>query len=615
LAETKEIIVQTEMSKSGRFIVLGIDGMDPEIFSYLHSMGKMPVLGAVADVGNFRSLATSNPPQSPVSWTNIATGSNSGTHGICDFLHRDPKTYTPELSLFGIQQHKGGVKYSSHIRIPSVFEKAMKQGVPVTLLRWPLTFPAPESLPAHSRLLSGMGVPDLLGTLGRYSYYTMDNSISEKNMHGRIVHIRPDNDIVKTEAYGPRYMSWKGMKEASLQMTLERTSTGLKVELPETTLQLENSVWSPHIVLNFSTGLMGKVSAVTRMVCVESEPFPALFILPMQIYPKDTVLPLSSPRSFGKDLWDSIGPYLTLGMPEDTNGLKDGLISEAIFLALCNDVFTERQRMLNNVLDDFEGGILACVFDTLDRVQHMFWKKDGTYQKTGGKRPSDAIADWYVRMDKMVGSVMDRISSETPVIILSDHGFTSLERYVHINSWLAQNEYMVFKDASKGSGPLFDNIDWSKTRAYSLGFNSIYLNMKGREGKGVVEVNEAEKLCGELIRKLEDWTDEERSVVNKVYKSGDIYDVKHSHGPDLVVGYTEGYRASKQSVLGEAPPGKLVEDNYDAWSGDHCCDPSFVPGVFFGKNLNFLNTGIANEISVSDVSSFLEAWMNSNSAP
>ncbi len=610
----KTRILLPGMNKSSRFMLLGIDGIDPEIFLYLHKKGKMPVLGAIADAGNFRSLATSNPPQSPVSWTNIATGSNSDTHGICDFIHRDPKTYTPELSLFGIQQHKGGVKYTSHIKIPSVFEKAMKRGVPVTLLRWPLTFPAPESMPSNSRLLSGMGVPDLLGTLGRYSYYTSDNSISEKEMHGRIVHIKPDDEVVKTEVYGPRYMSWKGMKEASLQMILEKTSNGLKVTLPETTLELDNGVWSPHVILRFSIGLMGKVSALTRMVCIESEQFPSLFVLPMQIYPKETTLPLSSPKSFGNDLWDKIGPYLTLGMPEDTNGLKDGLISEEIFLALCNDIFMERQRMLDVELDSFDDGIFACVFDTLDRVQHMFWKnKDTTSQETGKKEPSDIIADWYIRMDNMVGSVIDRIGSETSVIILSDHGFTSLKRYVHLNSWLAQNGFIIFKDNSRGGGPLFDNVDWSRTKAYSLGFNSIYLNMKGREGKGIVEVNEVEKICNDLIGKLEGWTDEGNEVVKKVYKSGDIYDIKHSNSPDLVVGYSAGYRVSKQSVLGEAPIGELAEDNYDAWSGDHCCDPSFVPGVFFGTNLHSFNMGIPDEVSVCDVSSFLEKWMSSNS--
>src|SRR3990167_6385949 len=130
------------MNNSKNIVILGIDGMDPVVFRFLHGRGVMPVLGAMAEAGNFRTLATSNPSQSPVSWTNIATGSNPGKHGIFDFLHRNAKTYIPELSLFGIQQYKGGVRYTSNVRFPTIFEYAMKQGVPVILLRWPLTFPA-----------------------------------------------------------------------------------------------------------------------------------------------------------------------------------------------------------------------------------------------------------------------------------------------------------------------------------------------------------------------------------------------------------------------------------------------------------------------------------------
>lgn len=603
------------MSKSRSIVILGIDGLDPDVFRFLHERGDMPVLGAMTEAGNFRPLATSNPPQSPVSWTNIATGSNQATHGIFDFLHRDPKTYTPELSLFNIQQHKGGVRYTSNVRLPSIFERAMERGVHVTLLRWPLTFPAPELLPSKSRLLSGMGVPDLLGTLGRYTFYTVDHTISERDKHGRIAHITPKDGIVKTEIYGPRYLGWRGMKEASLPMTIERTSKGLKVILPDVTFQLNREIWSPHVIIRFSTGFMGKISAVTRMVCIESEQFPSLFVLPMQIYPKDTTLPLSSPRTFGKELWDKIGPYLTLGMSEDTNGLKDGLIPESVFLNLCNDVFAERESMIETAFDGFDKGIFACVFDTLDRVQHMFWKdRANPLQTTEIKEPTDVVVEWYKRMDAMVGRVMHRIGDETPLLILSDHGFISLDTYVHLNSWLTRHGFMVLKNGKKEGGPLFEDVDWSKTRAYTLGFNSIYLNIKGREGKGIVEPNEVDSLCHDLIQRLTEWTEDGKSIIKKVYKSREIFSGDQiDNGPDLVIGYEKGYRASKQTVLGEAPAGRLIEDNLDHWCGDHCCDPSFVPGVLFGANLHKANIDLPDTISVEDISLIIEKWINTNS--
>jgi predicted AlkP superfamily phosphohydrolase/phosphomutase len=602
------------MSKSKIFLIIGIDGMDPEVFSFLHSRGEMPVLGAIADTGNFRRLATSIPPQSPVSWTNISTGTDSGVHGIFDFIHRNPKTYTPELSLFGIQKNKGAVKYISSVQSPSFFERAMKCGIPVTLLRWPLTFPAPESLPSGGRMLPGMGVPDLLGTLGRYSFYTADGSISEKDKHGRIVRITPEDGMVKTEVYGFRYLGLGGMKEASVPMTIEKKSDGIRVTLTDNTLELKTGVWSPHVIIRFSAGLFGRVSAVTRMVCIDSIPFPSLFILPMQINPKDTKLPLSSPSTFGNDLWDEIGPYLTLGMPEDTNGLKDGLITESIFLNLCDMVFAERERMLNVTLNNFDNGIIACVFDTLDRVQHMFWRdRKVTLQTSEKERPTDVVLNWYRRIDTMIGKILQRIGNETPLLILSDHGFTSVDTYVHLNSWLAKNGFMAFKNEAKGSDVLFDNVDWSRTTAYALGFNSIYLNIKGREGKGIVESDKADALCRRLLGELTEWTEDGRSIIKRIYKSSEIYSGSNQITcPDLVVGYDRGFRASKQTVLGGAPEDKLIEENLEHWTGDHCCDPSFVPGVLFGVNLDKAKIDFPRTVSGTDISAMMEGWIENN---
>ena len=596
------------MAKSRRIIILGIDGMDPEVFQYLHDKGRMPVLGAIAREGNFRILTTSNPSQSPVSWTSIATGQNPGTHGIFDFLHRNPKNYMPELSLFVIESHKGGVRYRSSVRSPSVFERAMEKGIPVILLRWPLTFPAPELSHPESRLLPGMGVPDLFGTLGRYTFYTADHTISEGDKRGRIVHISPKNGVVKTEIYGPRYLGWKGMKEATVPMTLEQTREGMKVILPDNILQLNAGVWSPHVIIRFSTGLIGKISAVTRMVCIDSKPFPSLFMLPLQIYPKDTSLPLSSPPSFGKELWDRIGPYLTLGMPEDTNGLNDGLIPENVFLDLCSEVFAERERMFFASIREFNEGIFACVIDALDRIQHMFWQDRNRGIDTG--EPTAVVTEWYQRIDDFIGRVIEHTDRDIPILILSDHGFSPLDTYVHLNTWLVQNGFMALKDNAPEGKPLFEGVDWSRTTAYAVGFSSIYLNIKGREGNGIVRPDEADIVQSDLARRLIDWAENGKPVVKKVYRAKEIFSGEEvDNGPDLVIGYQRGYRASKETALGQSPAGKTIKENHEPWCGDHCCDPSFVPGVLFGINLHKAGIELPETVSVEDISLMIEEWM------
>jgi predicted AlkP superfamily phosphohydrolase/phosphomutase len=214
-------------------------------------------------------------------------------------------------------------------------------------------------------------------------------------------------------------------------------------------------------------------------------------------------------------------------------------------------------------------------------------------------------------MDAMVGRIIKRIGEEMPLLVLSDHGFTSLDTYVHLNSWLTQNGFMVLKNGKRQGGPLFEDVDWSKTRAYALGFNSIYINIKGREGKGIVEQDEAGALCHDLIQKLTEWTEDGKSIVKKVYKSREIYSGNRiDNGPDLVIGYQNGYRASKQTVLGEAPGGRLIEDNLSHWCGDHCCDPSHVPGVLFGTNLDKADINLPEAVSGEDISSIIEKWIH-----
>src|SRR5487761_1943149 len=141
--------------------------------------GTLPHFARLAKAGHYQRLATTNPPQSPVAWSSFATGANPGVHGIFDFLRRDVSDYPPEFSiaqttppqrvvhLFGwtLPLDAGGVR---NLRHGTPFWLAAEhQGDRATVLRVPVTYP-PDPV---TRMLSGMGVPDLLGTQGTYTIY------------------------------------------------------------------------------------------------------------------------------------------------------------------------------------------------------------------------------------------------------------------------------------------------------------------------------------------------------------------------------------------------------------------------------------------------------------
>jgi predicted AlkP superfamily phosphohydrolase/phosphomutase len=135
------------------------------------------------------------------------------------------------------------------------------------------------------------------------------------------------------------------------------------------------------------------------------------------------------------------------------------------------------------------------------------------------------------------------------------------------------------------------DVDWSKTRAFGLGFNGLYLNIKGREEQGTVDPAEAEALMAELIQKLEAFKDPAKgaSVVLNVRRGSEIYSgPRIAEGPDLLVGYNKGYGASDESALGQITE-DVIADNTSRWSGSHLMAPEVVPGVLL------LNRKLASE--------------------
>jgi predicted AlkP superfamily phosphohydrolase/phosphomutase len=231
--------------------------------------------------------------------------------------------------------------------------------------------------------------------------------------------------------------------------------------------------------------------------------------------------------------------------------------------------------------------VVACVFDTSDRVQHMFYRYvDARGHDTQNSPHRNAIEELYGRMDGLVGLAMQHADQDTVLFVLSDHGFCSFRRGINLNAWLRDHGYLVLKNGAKESGPYFQGVDWSRTRAYSLGLGGAYINLKGREAQGIVKPGpEAEELKRELISKLSQLRDEERGAtgIRTVYASNALYSGPYlPEAPDLIIGYNSGYRTSWDAAVGKVT-NHVFEDNCKAWSGDHSVDPLLVPGVLFSN--------------------------------
>jgi len=321
--------------------------------------------------------------------------------------------------------------------------------------------------------------------------------------------------------------------------------------------------------------LFFSIRAVTRAILTQTSPELQLYFLPLQIHPLSSPWRYATPPSFVKDVWKTCGPYLTLGWPQDTTGLEEGCINDDQFIELCKLIHADRERTLMHLLDSFNEGVLGVVFDSLDRVQHMF-RRD---------RP-DIVESWYRKLDGLVGRVEKRMQGagyhDINFLVLSDHGFSEFDYKVHVNRWLEENSFLTAAHSNASIG--LKDVDWSKSQAYAVGLNSLYLNLGNREGEGSVSADQVLPLLEKIQSGLKEWRGPDgRNVVSRVLPRDEAYNGPlRPYGPDLLIGYSPGYRASAETGLGKWST-TSIEPNNDHWGADHCIDSLSVPGVIFSN--------------------------------
>ncbi len=585
-------------SQFDRVVVLGLDGLSPEVIERMMQDGKLPNFSQLKEKGFYSPLKTTNPPISPVAWSSFQTGVNPAKHNIFDFLNRDLKTYLPILSFSQIEKPRKSIKVGK-FRIPltkpdiSLLRKSRtfwsilgENGVASTVLRVPVTFP-PEKFPGL--ILSAMGAPDLKGTQGTFTYYTTRKDSSRKHTGGVQIEVERKNDRIESYIPGPENPFLKDLEEMKLPFTIHLNPKQKEAKLRikgGKWFYLKEGVYSDWINISFRAFPGVKVSGIGRFLIRQIEPEFEMYLTPINIDPEKPAMPISHPFIYSIYLSKLIGSYATLGEAEDTWALNEGVIDKDDFLKQCYLIYSEREKMFFQALKKTKRGVCICVFDTSDRIQHMFWRpsENGQSYSKENYNFASVIEKLYQTMDELLGKVMNNLREKDILFVLSDHGIKSFRRGFNLNTWLLQNGYLYLREEKKEEGAFFENIDWKKTRAYGLGMTGLYINQKGREANGIVDPGkEKKKLKKELQEKLAGLKDEENGKVAilNVYDAEEIYNGPYQdNGPDLIIGCNDGYRISWNSVIGKISD-KVFEDNTRHWQADHCVDSELVPGVLF----------------------------------
>jgi predicted AlkP superfamily phosphohydrolase/phosphomutase len=591
-------------AQAKRVIILGLDGMDPGILTKLMREGRLPNFQALADKGVFRPLDTSVPSMSPVAWSTFATGVDASHHNIYDFLTRDPCNYAPMLSSTDIKSAKRVVNIG-HYLVPitkprmRLLQKSQQfwkllgdKHIFSIIQRVPITFPPVPF--KNGMLLSGMCVPDLRGSQGTFSFFSTESRDGQaKFTGGEQTVLRKKGNVIRSRIVGPDDAMRKSGGRMTIPFTLtvgdDKRSARIEIEgVPAFDLPLrEYSDWKE---LTFDAGLRVKVKGIARFYLMALDPEVNLYMTPIHIDPENPAMPISHPEVYAIYLAKKQGKFATLGLAEDTWSLNERVVDERAFFEQAMLFYEERERMFLDAVQQTKKGLVTTVFDTTDRVQHMFYRYlDPTHPANVGKDTEewkDAIFRVYERIDQLLGKLQKDIDDpDTAFLIISDHGFTNFRRGVNLNSWLRDNGYLFLKDGAE-PGDYFEGVDWTRTKAFALGLTGLFINRKGREKSGVVaEGAEYRHLVQELAQRLEGLVDPETGerCVRRVAVSPQFFSGPYRHdAPDLLIGWEGGYRHSWECAVGRVTD-SVFSDNTKSWSGDHCVDPSIVPGVLLSN--------------------------------
>lgn len=617
-----------------RVVVLGIDGLDPDILreTIERYPERMTHFARLIEQGGLHELRTSTPPQSPVAWSNFITGLDPGGHGIFDFIHRDPVTRQPAPSTVqvGEASHVGlpgdwqiplGGESPSNRTGESFWVTLARHGVPADVWRMPANFPVE---PAEGLSFSGMMTPALDSAYGTYTLYTTNAPVELERSGGKYVAVSAHNGVIFTHLAGPPNMFKVGDPQvrAPLEIFVDEENDAVAIDTGRDVVVLSPGQWSQFVEVDFeSVPLMVTTTGAVRFYLRSTTPDFELYASPVNIDPLAPATPVSQPEDASAALARDIGLYYTQGMAEDVNALKDEVLTDVEFMDQAQLVYDESRRMLDYALDHYmdeqPGGLLFFYFSTVDLASHMMWRfRDEQHPQHKGSvaelaqqdssrwsgRPGstwqEVVSDLYMRMDPVLGRLRERIGDDTTLIVMSDHGFESYTRKFSLNTWLEREGYLLLKpgrtvEKAKGDKVyIWDAVDWTRTKAYGMGFNGLYLNLAGRElddpktedvdESGIVEPAEARALLEELKEKLERETDPVtgRRIVLRADIAADIYHGDRiAEAPDILVGYDQGYGNADAASTGRIPA-EVVSDNLGGtFNGSHLMSPDVVAGT------------------------------------
>jgi predicted AlkP superfamily phosphohydrolase/phosphomutase len=413
-------------------------------------------------------------------------------------------------------------------------------------------------------------------------YVDVNQNVVRSNLLGPINSLRTPKDT-SNDPYA-------NTAKIPFTVYLDPRADGARIDIQGQSILLKRGEYSPWVTVTFDLlPVIGTVQGIARFLLKGIAPHFQLYVTPINIDPSAQAAPVTYPAEFGAEIARDIGAFWTKGLPSDMKAFDHKVINDEEYVGQAELILEERKALFDHQWSRFDSGLFYFYVSSTDQDAHMLWRNmDSSHPKHNESdlRFAGWIPHLYEEMDKLVGKVLPAVDDKTLLLICSDHGFTQFARQFHLNTWLRDNGYLVLEDkaAKKEETSIFD-VDWSQSVAYGVGFNGLYLNLQGREGQGIVPPEKASEIASRIARELEAVVDPEtgQHPIAKVYRREEMYIGPATPiMPELLVGYTPGYRNASSSVLG-ATGKPTIDLNPWAWSGDHSMARDLIPGTLMSS--------------------------------
>lgn len=295
-----------------------------------------------------------------------------------------------------------------------------------------------------------------------------------------------------------------------------------------------------------------------------------------------TKVTITYPQNLYNEILEAVGDYILY--PDPGQAYSDAGVDA--FLQRLYRTTDLRIETLDYLRGREEWDFAMVVFNGTDTISHAMWKYMDTthplHDPAAAMKYGNAIRDYYAYLDGKLARYVDELPDDTTLVVMSDHGFGPFHKFIHVNNWLLQEGFMAVNPGlrtglkrtmfSQGFSPMnvydklmrmglgalkrevvrgqgqgllktlflsFEDIDWSRTQAYSLGnVGQVYLNVVGREPQGCVQPGEEyQRVREEIIAKLLTLRDPDTNelVVEHIYRREELYHGDYlEKAPDIV---------------------------------------------------------------------------------